>query len=109
MPGNWPVPFGKGLSEKDPGHGHLVGCLLHLKRRGLETEHHATAPVPDPTESRTLGSAIGTENDLVTTPGSRSVPIWLYALKAATTSIYPQRRVFNSHPSSQLSAQAAAA
>jgi hypothetical protein len=29
MPGNWPVPFGKGLSEKDPRHGHLVGSLLH--------------------------------------------------------------------------------
>jgi hypothetical protein len=38
MPGNWPVPFGKGPSEKDPRHGHLVGGLLHLKRRGLETE-----------------------------------------------------------------------
>jgi hypothetical protein len=49
MPGNWPVPFGKGPSEKDPRHGHLVGGLLHLKRRGLETKHRATAPVPDPT------------------------------------------------------------
>jgi hypothetical protein len=49
MPGNWPVPFGKGPSEKDPSHGHLVGGLLHLMRRGLETEHHAPAPVPDPT------------------------------------------------------------
>jgi hypothetical protein len=29
MPGNWPVPFGKGPSEKDPNHGHLVGGLLH--------------------------------------------------------------------------------
>ncbi|MEU3343109.1 group II intron maturase-specific domain-containing protein, partial [Streptomyces sp. NPDC006668] len=29
MPGNWPVPFGKGPSEKDPRHGHLVGGLLH--------------------------------------------------------------------------------
>jgi transposase InsO family protein len=29
MPGNWHVPFGKGPSEKDPNHGHLVGGLLH--------------------------------------------------------------------------------
>jgi hypothetical protein len=48
MPGNWPVPFGKGLSEKDPRHGHLVGSLLHLKRRGLETERH-TPPRQSPT------------------------------------------------------------
>jgi hypothetical protein len=47
MPGNWPVPFGKGPSEKDPDHGHLVGGLLHLKRRGLETEHsHRASPRP---------------------------------------------------------------
>ena len=39
MPGNWPVPFGKGPSEKDPRHGNLVGGLLHSKRRELETEH----------------------------------------------------------------------
>ena len=38
MPGNWPVPFGKGPSEKDPHHGNLVGGLLHSRRRGLETE-----------------------------------------------------------------------
>jgi len=25
----WHVPFGKGPSEKDPHHGHLVGGLLH--------------------------------------------------------------------------------
>lgn len=51
MPGNWPVPFGKGPSEKDPNHGHLVGGLLHSMRRGLETEqtYSATAPAPDPT------------------------------------------------------------
>ncbi|WP_371642623.1 transposase [Streptomyces mirabilis] len=29
MPGNGHVPFGKGPSEKDPCHGHLVGGLLH--------------------------------------------------------------------------------
>jgi hypothetical protein len=29
MPGNWPVPFGKELSEKGPSHGHLVGGPLH--------------------------------------------------------------------------------
>ncbi len=23
------VPFGKGLTEKDPNHGHLAGGLLH--------------------------------------------------------------------------------
>ncbi|WP_406480981.1 group II intron reverse transcriptase/maturase [Streptomyces sp. NBC_01615] len=27
--GNQPAPFGKGPSEKDPTHGHLVGGLLH--------------------------------------------------------------------------------
>jgi hypothetical protein len=34
MPGNWPVPFGKGPSEKDPRHGHLVGGLLHSEEGG---------------------------------------------------------------------------
>lgn len=29
MRGSSPVPFGKGLSEKDPRHGHLVGGLFH--------------------------------------------------------------------------------
>ena len=37
MRGNSPVRFGKGPSEKDPNHGHLVGGLLHhrdlLRRR----------------------------------------------------------------------------
>ena len=75
MPGNWPVPFGKGPSEKDPRHGNLVGGLLHLtgggwKRSDLATvtavkrpagetrgknwlpdltPGNATAPAPDPT------------------------------------------------------------
>jgi hypothetical protein len=51
MRGNSPVPFGKGPSEKDPRHGHLVGGLLHSMRRGLETErtYYATAPAPEPT------------------------------------------------------------
>ena len=26
------VPFGKGLTEKDPNHGHLAGGLLHSER-----------------------------------------------------------------------------
>ena len=34
MPGNWHVPFGKGPSEKDPNHGHLVGGLLHPTWQG---------------------------------------------------------------------------
>lgn len=29
MLGNWPVPFRKGPTEKDPNHGHLAGGLLH--------------------------------------------------------------------------------
>jgi hypothetical protein len=38
MPGNWPVPFGKELSEKGPSHGHLVGGPLHsVKRTGGNT------------------------------------------------------------------------
>ncbi|WP_412075678.1 ISAs1 family transposase [Streptomyces xanthophaeus] len=37
MPGNWPVPFGKGPSEKDPSHGHLVGGLLHSGSSRAET------------------------------------------------------------------------
>jgi hypothetical protein len=36
MPGNWPVPFGKGPSEKDPRHGYLVGGLLLSERAGGE-------------------------------------------------------------------------
>jgi hypothetical protein len=28
------VPFGKGLTEKDPNHGHLAGGLLHSGRGG---------------------------------------------------------------------------
>lgn len=34
MPGNGHVPFGKGPSEKDPCHGHLVGGLLHPTGEG---------------------------------------------------------------------------
>ncbi|MEU2866362.1 DDE-type integrase/transposase/recombinase, partial [Streptomyces mirabilis] len=34
MPGNGHVPFGKGPSEKDPCHGHLVGGLLHPTAEG---------------------------------------------------------------------------
>jgi len=38
MPGNWPVPFGKGPSEKDPRHGHVVGGLLHsVGARGCDS------------------------------------------------------------------------
>jgi hypothetical protein len=29
MPGNWPVLFGKGPTEKDPSQGYLAGGLLH--------------------------------------------------------------------------------
>ena len=32
MQENLPVRFGKGPSEKDPSHGHLVGGLLHLQK-----------------------------------------------------------------------------
>ena len=38
MPGNWPVPFGKGPSEKDPRHGNLVGGLLHLTGGGWKRD-----------------------------------------------------------------------
>ncbi|MEU2744601.1 hypothetical protein ABZ656_57775, partial [Streptomyces sp. NPDC007095] len=34
MPGNGHVPFGKGPSEKDSCHGHLVGGLLHPTAEG---------------------------------------------------------------------------
>ena len=49
MPGNWPVPFGKGPSEKDPHHGNLVGGLLHSegaarKRPGFTQCEHGTSP-----------------------------------------------------------------
>jgi len=32
MPGNGPVPFGKGPLEKDLSHGHLASGLLHLQK-----------------------------------------------------------------------------
>ena len=48
MPGNWPVPFGKGPSEKDPRHGNLVGGLLHSTGRGWKR-----SPTP-PRQSLTL-------------------------------------------------------
>ncbi|MGW3942490.1 HNH endonuclease [Streptomyces phaeochromogenes] len=41
-----PVRFGKGPSEKDPNHGHLVGGLFHLKRRGLESERKPARQSP---------------------------------------------------------------
>jgi hypothetical protein len=44
MPGNWPVPFGKGPSEKDPNHGHLVGGLLHSEGAGDQQWSPATRP-----------------------------------------------------------------
>lgn len=68
------VPFGKGLTEKDPNHGHLAGGLLHstggswkrstpatdTEKNALVGNHQAqrlrdlppgtaTAPDPDPT------------------------------------------------------------
>ncbi len=48
MPGNWPVPFGKGPSEKDPNHGHLVGGLLHLTGGGWKRslKGHRASPRP---------------------------------------------------------------
>ena len=78
MPGNWPVPFGKGPSEKDPRHGNLVGGLLHLtgggwKRdvghgrsescpgetldRGAETYRRSAPPRQPPTLLRTGNAA----------------------------------------------------
>jgi predicted transposase YbfD/YdcC len=45
--------FGKGPSEKDPSRGYLVGGLLHLKRRGLETEYQP--PRQSPTLPRRSG------------------------------------------------------
>jgi len=30
MPGNWPVLFGKGPTEKDSSQGYLAGGLLHF-------------------------------------------------------------------------------
>ncbi|MFJ5036206.1 hypothetical protein ACIQB5_51680, partial [Streptomyces sp. NPDC088560] len=51
MPGNWPVPFGKGPSEKDPNHGHLVGGLLHSAGGRAEQDLPRRAPhrAADPT------------------------------------------------------------
>ncbi|MDX2732929.1 MULTISPECIES: hypothetical protein [unclassified Streptomyces] len=47
------APFGKGPSEKDPGHGHLVGGLLH------SADGSGTAPGTRSTRLQSLADAKG--------------------------------------------------
>ena len=43
------VPFGKGLTEKDPNHGHLAGGLLHSvggRRKRVRTRGYLAGGLP---------------------------------------------------------------
>jgi hypothetical protein len=60
MPGNWPVPFGKELSEKGPSHGHLVGGPLHSVKGPVATPAPRSVPTQQApgTRGRTEGACL---------------------------------------------------